>query len=50
MLREVTCGDLFNCCDCGDAQCGCAYCFSCRACDACLEDNDESCENSDYNQ
>lgn len=31
------CGSMFNCCNCGDNDCGCAYCFSCRACDHCKE-------------
>jgi hypothetical protein len=36
------CCELFNCCDCGDTSgdgCGCAYCWSCNACDACLSDD-----------
>lgn len=36
------CFDLYNCCDCGGIDgeygCGCRYCFSCNACDVCLED------------
>ncbi|EKO3607081.1 hypothetical protein M6C35_001989 [Vibrio metschnikovii] len=32
------CSEFYNCCDCGGNQCGCAYCFSCRACDHCLAD------------
>lgn len=38
---EYSCGELFNCCDCGDTesstQC-CRYCWSCNACENCLED------------
>ena len=34
------CSELFNCCDCGGNDCGCPYCFSCNACDECL-DGDE---------
>lgn len=34
----LACGEAFNCCDCGGGDCGCRYCFSCNACDACLED------------
>lgn len=38
-----TCDDFYNCCSCGtedqDNGCGCRYCFSCNACEACLEDN-----------
>ena len=30
-----TCSELFNCCDCGGAGCGCYYCWSCNACDEC---------------
>lgn len=30
-----TCSDLYNCCDCGGNNCGCAYCFSCHACEHC---------------
>ena len=38
---EGDCFDLFNCCDCGfeegdEDYCGCAYCFSCNACENCL--------------
>jgi len=39
--NERTCRDLFNCCDCGGNECGCRECFSCNACDYCLENNDE---------
>lgn len=34
------CHSLYNCCDCGGNQCGCAYCFSCHACSVCLDKND----------
>ncbi len=30
------CDSHYNCCDCGGNNCGCAYCFSCRACSHCL--------------
>ena len=33
-----TCEDLFDCCDCGGVDCGCAYCWSCNACDVCKEE------------
>lgn len=36
------CSDLYNCCDCGNPEgleC-CAYCFSCHACETCLNDRD----------
>jgi len=50
----MTCSDIFNCCDCGgreseDDSCGCPYCWSCNACDECLDDNEEDCLNTDYN-
>lgn len=34
-----TCADQgWNCCDCGeDGGCGCAYCWSCHACDNCRQ-------------
>ena len=36
-----TCGEMYNCCDCGttdDRGCGCSYCFSCNACEVCKND------------
>lgn len=30
------CEEHLNCCDCGGVDCGCAYCWSCHACDHCL--------------
>jgi len=38
-----TCHDYFNCCDCGGENCGCRYCFSCRACEYCREGEGEHC-------
>ncbi len=41
-----TCGNYYNCCNCGGNNCGCAYCFSCNACEACKDDDineDEHC-------
>lgn len=35
--KEYDCGYLFDCCDCGGNDCGCAYCFSCNACENCLK-------------
>lgn len=35
---EYSCGELYNCCDCGENECGCEYCFSCNACENCLKD------------
>lgn len=46
---KTDCSTLFNCCDCGGADCGCAYCASCRYCENCYEDNGEPCLNADYN-
>lgn len=31
-----SCSELYDCCDCGGNDCGCAYCFSCNACEYCL--------------
>ena len=35
------CGDMFDCCDCGDSEdgCGCSYCYSCNACETCIEES-----------
>lgn len=41
--NAVTCGDLFDCCSCGDSDCGCAYCFDCNACDSCKNDQPAVC-------
>lgn len=30
------CCDAHNCCSCGGNECGCGYCFNCKACDVCL--------------
>lgn len=41
-MDDCTCSTDFNCCDCGGVNCGCAYCFSCNACDVCNPtDNDD---------
>ena len=32
------CGTMYDCCDCGGENCGCAYCFSCHACESCLSE------------
>jgi len=34
------CDDMFDCCDCGGNDCGCSYCWSCNACERCLNDDD----------
>ena len=36
--NKSTCEELFDCCDCGGNDCGCAYCWSCNACEECKED------------
>ncbi len=36
----LTCFELYDCCDCGADNiqcCGCRYCFSCNACEYCLD-------------
>lgn len=39
---SMSCGEMYNCCDCGtdeqDDGCGCAYCWSCNACEVCLNE------------
>ena len=35
-----TCSDLYNCCDCGGNDCGCAYCWSCNACEICKQERE----------
>lgn len=30
------CSSLYDCCDCGGNECGCLYCWSCNACEVCL--------------
>lgn len=38
--NSLGCESLYNCCDCGtndqERGCGCRYCWSCNACDHCL--------------
>jgi len=34
---ERDCNSYYDCCDCGGNDCGCAYCWSCKACDNCKE-------------
>ena len=29
------CDDYYDCCHCGGNDCGCAYCYSCNACEYC---------------
>ena len=33
------CDKIYTCCDCGGNDCGCAYCWSCNACDDCKEED-----------
>lgn len=37
---KKSCSDIYNCCDCGGDNCGCIYCWSCNACESCLNNND----------
>lgn len=41
--KQYDCGSMYNCCDCGNVEdgCGCSYCFSCNACEECLNDEEE---------
>lgn len=39
-----TCEDFYDCCDCGGNDCGCAYCWSCNACEECLSEDDLQCD------
>lgn len=36
--KTSTCGEVYSCCDCGGNDCGCGYCFSCNACEYCLDE------------
>ena len=40
--NDYDCGSMYNCCDCGNTEdgCGCSYCFSCNACEECLNDEE----------
>ena len=40
--REYKCEDRYDCCDCGGNNCGCRYCWSCNACDFCLEERERN--------
>ncbi len=42
----MKCSEMYNCCHCGGADCGCGYCFSCKACEHCLADNPSQCIHS----
>lgn len=44
LINTEECGERgFNCCDCGGGGCGCGYCWSCNACEAC-RNNTGTCE------
>ena len=40
MKKECNCEDRYDCCDCGTQDCGCEYCWSCNACEECLNDDE----------
>jgi hypothetical protein len=48
--EPLDCYELFDCCSCGDNDCGCRYCFDCNACDSCKDDHPENCEHTTYNE
>lgn len=35
------CSQMYNCCSCGDNECGCRYCHDCNACETCKENENE---------
>jgi len=37
-INGVTCDEMYNCCDCGGNDCGCRYCWSCNACEECINE------------
>ena len=39
------CSYLYDCCNCGDYDCGCPYCFACNACENCLNHDEAGCDN-----
>lgn len=38
---HTDCSAMFNCCDCGGVGCGCHYCWSCNACEHCLNNTSD---------
>jgi hypothetical protein len=36
---DCDCDNMYDCCDCGGADCGCRYCFSCNCCELCEVEN-----------
>lgn len=43
------CSVLYNCCRCGGVECGCAYCFDCKACDSCQDYDGDDINQDCYN-
>lgn len=41
MSKLYTCHDYYDCCDCGGNDCGCQRCFTCNACDHCLDEEQD---------
>lgn len=45
MKEACNCEEIYNCCDCGGEDeeygCGCRYCWSCNACDDCIEQREK---------
>ena len=39
-FNGCVCEEIYNCCDCGGNDCGCAYCWSCNACEECLKESE----------
>lgn len=35
--KRPSCAHVYQCCDCGGGNCDCSGCFSCNACESCLE-------------
>lgn len=42
MPEECNCEKIYDCCDCGGNECGCGYCWSCNACEECLDERENS--------
>lgn len=39
-VKEIcNCDAIYDCCDCGGNDCGCGGCWSCNACEDCLNEN-----------
>ena len=48
--KKNTCSYYFDCCDCGGNDCGCGYCWSCKACEECINGNEDKCSRIDWNR